>query len=340
MTRTGKAALAGLLAAAAGAVAATPAVAANSIVSVDFGQPKAEIATTITARTIVDQPSVRLTLRYRPAGGPACAPTSTTDPGTGVPGMVSQPVSVGDTLTTSVATLPAGNFQLCGWLLRTSGADTVVATSTGAFSVASPVGAITGVAVPASVAPGAPFVVQVSGQSEVSRRLYTAWRPASEPACAASPSLEQRSPSAESRGVSEQARVLGAFTQPVQMTINRPGRYRFCSWIASDTSDLAPLGINESLITVVAPRPRITQAKVRGRLLSTRVNVSGPGRLRVLLVGNRRTIVLTNRRVSAPRTITLSYRRPNGLKPGSYVLRANLQTTSGTVSVRVRVRLR
>lgn len=341
MSRAHRAAAAVLVAGALGTVTATPAAGANSIVSVDVGQPKAEIATTVTARTIVDQTGLALYLRYRPTGGPACAPTAATDPGTALSGFYGRSVSVGDTSGTAVNTFSAGTFQLCGWLSPTAASSAVVATSTSTFTVASPVGAINAVAIPANIAPGSSFLVQVSGQSEVPRRLYTAYRPASEPACSASPSLEQPSPSSDSQGPSNQASVLGAFTQPIQLTITKPGRYRFCSWIASDRSDLAPLGVNESQIIVVAPRPKITRAAVSGRRLSARINISGPGRLRVLLIGKGRTIVLTNRQVSSARTITLSYRRPNAVARGVYTLRANLQTSTGAVAVtRVKVRLR
>lgn len=181
---------AGALGVAAGFAAfTTPAGAVNSIVSVDVGQPRAEIATTVNVRTITDVPAARLYIKTRATGGPPCAPSPRTDPGTTLSGFDGYggdssvgAISPGDRTQAQIITFQEpGSFQFCGWLYQdagTFGTDVLIASTSGTFTVASPVGAITGVAVPLSVVQNRPFVVDVSGQAEVTRRLYTAWRPA------------------------------------------------------------------------------------------------------------------------------------------------------------------
>lgn len=323
-------------------VAGGQALGANSIVSIDVGQPKAEIATTATARVITDAASNRLYVRYRPAGGPACAPVPNSDPGTRLSGLDFSFLASGDQTVSGVVTFPKpGSYQLCAWIYETVGADSLVAQFSGSFSVASPLGAITGTSVaPSPARPGQPVAVSVSGNSEVNRNLVVSWRPAGEPACAASPGLEPSSSSGDSSRPYRAASVLGNFSERVQLTLSRPGRYRFCSWVASDGDDLSPLGVNETTIIVLAPRPALT-TRLRGRTLIARVRAPAAGRLRATLIGRGKRIVIGTRTLASARTVSLSYRRARGVRAGRYRLVVTFRPDSGqTVTVRRTVRLR
>lgn len=342
--RSIKAALLGAAVAGAGlAASAVPAGAASSIVSVDTGQPKAEIATTIRVRTISEVADAFVAIKVRATGGPACAPSYTSDPGEALSPFYTRSVAPGDTTATATHTFDKpGTFQFCGWLYnRDTSPDTLIATTTGTYTVASPVGAISGVAAPASVLPGQQFVVTVSGQSEVARRLYVAWRPAGEPPCAGGPSLDPASSATSSSTPFSQGDVLGSFTKQVQLSLSTYGRYRFCSWIASSTSDLAPLGVNETILRVVPPRPAIASLTTKGRRLTARVKLVAAGQLRVVLAGKGRKIVLATRQLSGGRTVTVTFRRPRGLPAGKYTLQATFRPESGgALAVRRAVQLR
>jgi hypothetical protein len=327
VSRAREYAAAAVAAVAVGGLCASQAQAVNNIVSIDVGQPKAEIATTISVRTLVDTANIRLYLKYRATGGPPCAPTPSTDPALLSLGEIyGVTMPVGDITTTRTQTFAgAGTYQVCGWLVdRSQNPDLVVATTTGTFSVASPVGAITGVAAPTTIYPGRPFVVSVSGHAEVARRLYSAWRRIGGPSCATSPPLEPSSSLPDARGIARETDVLGAFSHPIRLTLERPGRYRFCSWIVKDSGDLSPLGVNETVLNVHRSKPKIISAKVTGRRLVAKIGVSGPGQLRVILSRKGRTILVANRKPLAPRTFTLRYRRANSAPKGRYVLRAQV----------------
>lgn len=244
--------------AAAALVAAGQAAGANSIVSVDFGNPTAEIATTVRVRTIADTEPTGLYLAVRATGGPPCAPDPFTDPasdrifGGRSPGS-GRDVAVGDTAASLVYTFPtAGTFQYCGWLRH----DDIVATTTGQFTVASPVGAITGVLAPNPAPVGRNFLVTISGQSAVERSLYVALRSATGPACGASPSLEPSDSTARDQGD-----VLGSFSKQITLEEDAAGRYRLCSWVVTSFNDTSPLGVNETIIQVGPPPAKATRIK-------------------------------------------------------------------------------
>ena len=251
------------------------------------GGTRAEIATTVNVRTIKSLPRTSRRAQRGARMRPVAAHRSRHDP-RGLRWIWRRhqrgAISPGDRTRSQIITFQdPGSFQFCGWLYQdagTFGTDVLIASTSGTFTVASPVGAITGVAVPLSVVQGRPFVVDVSGQAEVTRRLYTAWRPASEPRCAASPSLDPDSASYQSSDPSSQGDVLGNFSQRIRVSIATPGRYRFCSWIVRDSSDLSPLGLNESLITVVSTQ---YAAAVRRLLSPKATSLAGPTKLVVRL---------------------------------------------------------
>ncbi len=125
--------------------------------------------------------------------------------------------------TSSVVTFSgAGSFQFCAWL---DSGSSYIATTSGTFTVASPVGSISSVTVPSPVPRGRPFLVTVTGQTEVKRELLTTWRPTSQPPCAATPKLDPAYASSDIRGVD----VFGAFAKQIELTLDTPGSYRFCS---------------------------------------------------------------------------------------------------------------
>lgn len=260
------------------AMSASSASAVSSIVSIDFGQPKSEIAAVATFRTSATS-ALRLYVRTRAQGGPACAPTPYTDPGTYVVGYPSYyDIAVGDTALSKVLTWSSpGAFRYCAWLSSGTDSGPIDARSEGTFTVASPVGAITAVVAPPAVQKDQSFVVTVNGTSEVSRTLLWRLRSAAEPACTAQPSLDPGTAS-----FTKQDTVLGNFSIPITLSIGEFGTYRFCSWVASNSSDIAALGVNETTISVPAP-PAI---------VATRTSI-----VKAFAVGKRRVTVAA--RVSA-----------------------------------------
>ncbi len=231
------------------ALVPSSASAASSIASIDFGAPKAEIASIVKARVVADE-STLLYIKTRATGGPACAPTPQTDPGVTVGWGVfdAGEFLVGDNTRDIVTTWSeAGPRVYCAWL-RSRASSAFIATLNGTFTIASPTGAISGVVVPATAPRDQTFAVRVTGSSEVSRRLLWRIRPVGEPPCAVSPVLEPGNAGFEDAGT-----VLGSFSNQLLVHISDYGRYRLCIWVASSTSDTAPLGLNESQVWVPAP---------------------------------------------------------------------------------------
>lgn len=109
------------------------------------------------------------------------------------------------------------------------------------------------------------------------------------------------------------------------MSIATPGRYRFCSWIVRDSSDLNPLGVNESLITVVSTQyaaavrrllsPKATTLAVPTKLVVRWTKRTGPQRYRVELRRSGRVVFATTVR---GRSITIPAQRVGA--PGGYEL--------------------
>lgn len=322
---------------------ASSASAQSSIVSFDVGQAKSEIGTTVSVRTISEVNDARIYIKVRPSGGPPCAPDPDSDPGSYLDNRLDNfggnLVRPGDTTTSRVHTFAGpGSFQFCGWLRAYQlPPDRVVsiATTTGVFSVASPVGAITGVTPPSPAPRGRPFLVTVTGQTEVRRRLITAVRSSSTPSCAASPALDVSADDATSDNGEE---LLGSFTRQVELTLETFGTYRLCSWIASDAGAREALGVNDTLITVPAPvratpvKPRIASIAQRGRRLVARLAVGAPGRLQVVLIGRGKRIGLGTVRIAAARTVALTYRRPARVRPGRYRLEVRFRVDNGPLA--------
>ena len=316
--------------------------AANSIVSVDFGNPTAEIATTVSVRTLTDVPDARLYVKIRPAGGPACAPSRSSDPGTAVPGGAFSGFGGG----TSIGTIPSGQntlssvvtftqpgeFQYCGWLYSdpgTFGTPVLLATASGAYRVATPFGAITSVEAPNPAPVGTSFLVRISGRTDVARRLYTAIRPASQPACATSPSLDV---SDGDGTLTRRGDVLGSFAETFEVDLERAGTWRLCSWIASSSGDLTPLGVNDTLVTAGTPVPAVSNLAGAGRTLRLNVRLGQPGRLIVRLVrrGTSRQIHVTSMRITEPRSVTVNWRLPSRIRSGRYAVIVFFRPDQGT----------
>lgn len=232
---------------------ASPAMSINSIVSIDFGQPKGEIATIVKARVVSDAASNELYVKIRATGGPACLPTAAVDPGTYVgrfkDGFIEGTTfPVGDTTQQDVVTFTAGTYQWCAWLANQYATAIPVATASGILTVATPIGAISSVAVPAVIPLNQTVVATVAGATEVTRQLIWRLRPLSEPPCALAPALDQGSARFDSVSA-----ILGNFSSPIEIQVASYGQYRLCLWVARDRSAIEALGVNETVISVPAP---------------------------------------------------------------------------------------
>lgn len=252
---------------------ATTAHAETRVVSVDVGQPQAEIATTLTVRTVADE-STSLYGTYRPTGGPGCAPTSRSDPGRSL-AIDGRRVSSGDTTESAVQTFAeAGTYQLCFWLARSSSALPIATFST-TVTVARPSGSIQ-ITPPGQAVEDESFLVTFSGVSGVSRGLWMSLRPAGGPACGAGPSAD---PGSDQRVAS----VLGEYRREVRLQARTPGNWRVCAWLATSRSDIAPIAVAEQIFPVIAPTRPTRATLVLGSarrvgerlLLTARISSSG-----------------------------------------------------------------
>ena len=205
---------------------------------------------TITGNAAVSE---YLWASYRPAGGAPCAPSPYSDNASSQ--VVSQHAVNGTFSFNQVLTIQsAGTYQFCIWL--TPSGSTATTPITQVFTFRSPTGTISATLNPLVPRPGQQTQVSVSGSSEAPERVYATVRAAGAP-CA--PTFDSDTGSSVIDGSS----VNGAFTATGTTAQQQPGSYVLCLWLASSSSDAAPIAGPQAIpFTVVQPPPKVTSASV------------------------------------------------------------------------------
>jgi hypothetical protein len=294
--------------------------------------PVAEVPTTFLTDAQSDVTSW-LHVKFRPAGGAACAPSPETDPGDY---LIQNVRGSGARQESRVYTFSAPvTYLLCAWLRDSQ--SNVLSTQTGQLTVRAPVGSLA-----AAVPPLAPlnraFVMTFAGQTEVARWLYVSYRAAGGAPCAPTPASDPGS------SIVYGDRVEGAYSIAKELTLDRRGTFLVCGWLVSSSGDLAPLARLETTVTnvppvVVSARAKLGTISTAGRRLRTGVRIPTAGRLVVRLVGKGRRIGLASVRVTGPRTVRIGYRRPARVAKGRYVLEVSFLSSGATVPTVVRRRV-
>lgn len=190
---------------------------------------------------------------YRPAGGAPCAPTPNSDNGSSF--FNGETVNGAFSKNRALTINNAGTYQFCIWLTPSGG--TVTTPITQVFIFRSPTGTISATLNPLVPRPGQQTQVTVSGSSEAPEYVYATARPAGGAPCA--PTFQSDTGSSVISGES----VNGAFTKQGTITEEQPGNYTLCLWLASSSSDAAPIAGPQAIpFTVVQPPPRVKSASV------------------------------------------------------------------------------
>jgi len=191
-------------------------------------------------------------VKYRAAGGAACAPSAEADTGTslyrGSTSFYGRAVNGAFTLSGADTWRTPGTFVFCIWL--SSQATSVATPFMQAITFRAPTGTIT-----ASVNPITPQVdeaatVTVTGASEMAASVFAKIRPGGGVGCAPTFSADSGDGLIFGKGVD------GAFSLPVTTTQRTAGSYLLCLWLATSSTDPAPIaGPQPQLFNVVGPPP-------------------------------------------------------------------------------------
>jgi hypothetical protein len=240
-----------------------------------------------------------LFVKHRAAGGPPCAASAYTDPGTfldsafyGVP--VSGPFSIRRVLTWRMP----GTWMLCYWF---ASAETAPATPiTQLVSVRQPPASIAATVDPTAPVAGEQATITLSGATEATRRVYAKIRPADGTPCA--PTFDADPGGSMTDGWT----VSGAYGIPTLLNDPVLGRWLVCMWLAGESDDALPVATASQVFDVVRGRP-IVVSKVNVLDCRTRTTLK---RVRVKTI---RSVCLRYRFSSAPlrgERLSLSYMTP------------------------------
>jgi hypothetical protein len=142
----------------------------------------------------------------------------------------------------------AGAYVFCIWL--SSQTESVTTPFTQAITFRAATGTITATVSPITPRVNEPATIAVTGASEAPAKVFAKLRPAGGAGCAASYSAD--SGTALLYGDS----VDGAFSLPVTTTQSTAGSYLLCLWLATSSTDAAPIaGPQPQRFDVVGPPP-------------------------------------------------------------------------------------
>jgi hypothetical protein len=199
-----------------------------------------------------------LFLKFRPAGGASCAPTPDSDSaGSSYPlnALTGRAVDGSFTFTVAATWDTVGSTQFCLWLAPNS--DTVTTPITQVVTFRSPTGTISATINPVVARPGRDAQILVTGASEAPELVFAKVRPAGGAPCA--PTADSDTGQYVITGKS----VNGAFGLPATTSQSTPGQYVLCLWLASTSSDAAPIaGPQPVTFSVVQPPPVVSSASV------------------------------------------------------------------------------
>jgi hypothetical protein len=181
--------------------------------------------------TVTASSNTYLYVAYRPTGGPACAPTVSSDSGSS---FLAEQVTSGTQHIKQVTTFSArGSFLFCMWLGPSSSqAQTILSQK---ITFRAPRGSISFTSTPRTVGINKPVKLTFSGVSEAPRGLYVTWRKSGGAGCAPTYSSDSGS------GIVDGENVNGSFRITSLQTFSERGSYVFCAWIAKSSSDTDPI---------------------------------------------------------------------------------------------------
>lgn len=311
-----------------------PAAALADSASISVTDPSAEIATVHTLSYQTATPK-RIHVKYRPTGGQPCAPTADDDPGTwmhfagaGISGAGSAPFSW-------TWRIP-GQYQVCFWIASSSYTLPTFATSQ-IMTVRAPTGTLQ-ISAPPRLAPGRTGVFGVTGQTEVGRYAFLKYRPVGGQPCA--PTADDDP--GNSLGVYGE-RVQGAYAVSRTASIDEPGTYQLCAWLAS-SSGATPTAATSTVMTVANPvlPLAVTALRTSGRRVAVTTRVPGAGTLvvRVIRTGTARAVPVTRLRATGARRISVSWTLPRRYRSGAYAVIVFFRPDTGAArEIRRSVRL-
>jgi hypothetical protein len=225
--------------------------------SIDALAPEGEVVEdspwVLAARGRADRSSY-FYAKIKPAGARPCAPTASTDDGTGITTMYVGAAGAWTSRGTaegSDAPNP-GDYLVCAWLEVDNAA---VATKSITVHVRSS-RATLALGVPSQpVVPGEPVTINVQGSSELQRYLYVRIKPAGG-ACGASPDADTGDSILYSHS------VKGNFSVSKPTTPSKAGQYLLCGWVIENGSE-PPEATAQATLTAQLPQVSFTPPGAR-----------------------------------------------------------------------------
>lgn len=195
-----------------------------------------------------------LFVKFRPSGGPGCAPTAASDSGDELVSYAK--VAAGSQIVTKVETFDDdGPHIFCSWL--GAGTDSATLTSSQVVIFRRPSASIRFEGSPRTLGVDSPAKLLFSGRSEAPRQLLVKVRRTGGAGCA---------PTADSDSGEYlfYDSVNGSFDFTRVVKYSEKGSYTVCTWIARNSSDTEPV-ISPKRFTffvgtravVTAPRPKV-----------------------------------------------------------------------------------
>jgi hypothetical protein len=226
----------------ASAVLAMPAFAAAATLSLSTSaDPAEDRPITLRADVTAAAPDTELFVTLKPSGGVGCGASWSQD--TGSNQMTYRGVE-GSTSEIEATTFDnPGTYLMCGWLQKNGNDLAPSAVAQATVTVRSANASLT-LSAPQRVKPATPFVVRLSGTAEVQRDAYITMKRAGGAGCGSSFSTDTGTNLVYGSGVE------GVFDQAKDTTIDAPGTYLLCGWIAENANDLAPEAAAQVTVTV------------------------------------------------------------------------------------------
>lgn len=199
--------------------------------------------------------SEELFVVHRPAGGAACAPSYSSDSGEDLSSFYGRSVNGNFSFQTAITWSAPGTELFCIWLAPSS--SSVSAPISQVITFRSPTGTISATVGPAVPRPDQDAQITVTGASEAPSEVFAKVRAAGGAPCA--PTYDSDS----GDSVLYEREVNGAFTLTTTTRQVKPGHYLICLWLASSSSDAAPIaGPQAVAFDVVQPAPQVASTSV------------------------------------------------------------------------------
>jgi hypothetical protein len=241
----------------------------------------------------------KLFVKHRAAGGPPCAGSAYTDPGTFLDtsfygATVSGPFSITRVLTWRTP----GSWMLCYWFANAETAPAPAITQV--VSVRQPPGSIGAAVNPVAPVAGEHATITLSGATEATRRVYAKIRPADGTPCAASFDADPGG------AMTDGWTVTGAYSIPTYLNNPVLGRWLVCMWLAGESDDQLPVAQSSQVFDVVRGRAIVVSSV---NVLDCRTRTT----LKRVRVKTTRSVCLRYRFSSPPlrgEKLSLSYMTP------------------------------